>query len=160
MLAGTLNRVASRISQAVSVVVLALVLITGVIFDMVGVAAASADEAVFHALASKKLRGAKKAVWICKNRARVASFCNDFIGDLCGTIAGAIGTVLAFRVGTARGLDLVPVTIAIVAALTIGGKALAKSYGVSKANEITRLTGVILEWPSGIRKLEERSEGK
>lgn len=122
----------------------------GIIFDMVGVAVASADEAVFHALAAKKLRGARKAVWLCRNRARVISFCNDFVGDVCGTIAGAIGTMLAMRMAASSGLDLVPVVVAATASLTISGKALAKSVAVSKPNEIVRLTAVVLEWVSAM----------
>ncbi|HHV78938.1 MAG TPA: hypothetical protein GXX40_04915 [Firmicutes bacterium] len=153
-LTGTLNRLAFGISQVVSMLVLAAVLLTGIVFDMIGVAAASADEAVFHSLASKKLKGAKRSVWLCRNRAKVASFCNDFVGDLCGTIAGAVGTVVAFRVGAVWGVNLMPVAIATVAGVTIAGKALAKSYGISKANEITRLAGIALEWAASLVGLE------
>ncbi|MGB9867040.1 MAG: hypothetical protein ACPLPR_03900 [Bacillota bacterium] len=140
---GPLNKAAASISVGFAGSLLLTVILAGIGFDMVGVAVASADEAVFHALASKKLRGAKKGVWLCRNRARVISFCNDFVGDVCGTIAGAIGTVLAMKVGGAK---LVPVVVAGVASLNVAGKALAKGVAVSRPNDIVRFVGIVLDW--------------
>ena len=48
---------------------------------------------VYHAMSSKKIKGAKKAVSFKKNADKVSSFCNDVIGDICGIISGSAGEI-------------------------------------------------------------------
>ena len=61
----------------------------GILFDMVGVAVTAADEKPFHAMAAKKVPGAGKAIWLLRNADKVASFCNDVVGDSFGRHRGA-----------------------------------------------------------------------
>ena len=67
----------------------------GIIFDMIGVAVTSSNEEPLHAMSSKKIKGAKKAVSFKKNADKVSSFCNDVIGDICGIISGSAGVSVA-----------------------------------------------------------------
>lgn len=121
-------------------VLLALIFIAiGVVFDMIGIAVATADEAQFHSMAAKKVKGAKMAIKLKKNAAKVSSFCNDVIGDICGIISGATGTVIAIKIVEKTNINSLLITLIImgfISALTIGGKALEKGFAMKKSNEI------------------------
>lgn len=120
-------------------IILTLVfIIIGVLFDMIGLAVASADESVFNSMASKKVKGAKMAVKLKKNADKVSSFCNDVVGDICGIISGSTGAVIASKISS-NGLNSLVVTIitmGIISALTIGGKAMEKSIAINKSDKI------------------------
>lgn len=66
-----------------AIIILILVIIIGIIFDIIGVAVTVAEENEFHAKASKKIKGAKIAVKLIRNAAKVANICADVIGDIC-----------------------------------------------------------------------------
>lgn len=111
----------------------------GVIFDMVGVAVAAADESQFHSMAARKVKGAKTAVKLKKNADRVSSFCNDVIGDICGIISGSTGAVIAIKIVEITKFNSLIITLiimGIISALTIGGKALEKGIAMKKSNQI------------------------
>ncbi|MBF8437559.1 hypothetical protein I0Q91_10730 [Halanaerobiaceae bacterium Z-7014] len=120
--------------------VLLLIIITGILSDMVGVAATVAREEPFNAMASKKISGAKIGLWLVRRGDKVASLMCDIIGDICGTVSGAIGAIIVLQI-----LEEViwPETIVnllmigFIASLTVGGKAFCKYYGIKKAEEIT-----------------------
>ncbi|MBE6151824.1 MAG: hypothetical protein E7165_00705 [Firmicutes bacterium] len=114
-------------------------IILGVIFDMVGVAVTSSDEKQFHSMSARKVKGAKTAVGFKKNAEKVASFCNDVIGDICGIISGSAGVMIATNISMKLNLHpfWVSLTVtALIAALTIGGKALGKGVAIAKGNNI------------------------
>lgn len=111
----------------------------GILFDIVGVAVTGADEKVFHSMNSRQVRGSKVAVLFKKNADKVSSFCCDVIGDICGIVSGASAS--AVSVGLAATFEwnllLVSLTVAaIVASLTIGGKAIGKSFAINKSDVI------------------------
>ena len=111
----------------------------GIIFDIIGVSVTSADEAVFHSMNSRKVKGASIAVKFKKNADKVSSFCCDVIGDICGIISGAAGTTIAAIIMTTYNLNpmIVSLTVAAtIAALTIGGKAVGKSFAINKSDII------------------------
>ena len=111
----------------------------GIIFDIVGVSVTSADEKVFHSMNSRQVKGAKVAVKFKKNADKVASFCNDVIGDICGIISGAAATTIAVGISNSFGFNLLFTNLtvaAIVASLTIGGKAMGKSFAINKSDII------------------------
>ena len=116
-----------------------LFIFIGIIFDIIGVAVASADEKVFHSMNSRKVTGANVAVKFKKNADKVASFCNDVIGDICGIISGASATTIAVGIASALNCELLFVNLtvaAVVASLTIGGKAMGKSFAMNKSDII------------------------
>ena len=128
-----------KLSIFLGVIVTLLFIVIGIIFDIVGVAVNSADEKVFHSMNSRKVKGSKVAVLFKKNADKVSSFCNDVIGDICGIVSGAAGTTIAVGLADKLNVDLLFVNLtvaAIIAALTIGGKAMGKSFAMNKSDII------------------------
>ena len=76
-------------------VVLAIFIGVGIIFDLVGVAVASATPAPFHSMASHRESGAAEALKLLKNAEKVTSICNDVVGDISGIISGTTTSVVA-----------------------------------------------------------------
>ena len=131
--------VVSNATALVSLIVLFVFIGLGIIFDMVGVSVTVADRKVFNSMASKKVRGAKTALKMIKNNSKVSSFCNDVIGDICGIISGSAGVTIGVLISDTYSWNLSIVsliTTSIIAALTIGGKALGKSFAINKSNKI------------------------
>lgn len=121
-------------------IVLTLVFVLiGVIFDMIGVAVATADEAQFHSMASRRVKGSKMALKLKRNADKVSSFCNDVVGDICGIVSGSTGAVIAIKIIENYEFNDLIVTLAvmgIISSLTIGGKAMVKGYAMKKSNNI------------------------
>lgn len=128
-----------NLSLVFGILVTLLFIGLGICFDIVGVSVTSADEAVFHSMNSRKVKGAALAVKFKKNADKVASFCNDVIGDICGIISGAAGTTIAAIIIKTYDFNpmIVSLTVAAtIAALTIGGKAIGKSFAINKSDII------------------------
>lgn len=130
------------IPNAVITISMFLVLIfifIGIVFDIIGLAANTADPKIFHSMATKKVRGSKKAIELIKNKDKVSSLLNDVIGDICGVVSGscglAISITLANMMNTSKILTTIIVT-SIISSLTIGGKAFGKTIAINNANEI------------------------
>lgn len=131
-----------------SLVLLVLIIFMGIAFDVIGVAAAAGRETPFHAMASNRVRGAAEGIWLVRNADQVSVFCNDVVGDIGGTLSGAVGASIVFQLSR-RGFPLPEtilstVMIAVVAALTVGGKAMAKSFAISRSVDILLIAGKVL----------------
>lgn len=124
------------------------IVLLGIVFDIVGTAATAGSEEPFHAMASNRLPGAKHSIWLVKNADRVASILNDAIGDMAGTISGALGAIIVFRIvsGNASLSEnlLNTLIIGIVAAITVGGKAIGKTVAIAKSTDIIYIAGRVL----------------
>ena len=121
------------------IVIIILFVFLGIIFDIIGVAVTSASEQPFHSMNSRKVKGADVAVLFKKNADRVASFCNDVIGDICGIISGGACATVSIKVASSFNCDAIITSLiltSLVAALTIGGKAIGKSYAMNKSTLI------------------------
>lgn len=133
-----------------ALILLVLIIILGVFFDIIGTAATAAQMPPFNARAAKKISGAPQAVRITQNASKVANFCNDVIGDIAGTLSGAVGAgIVLSLVDTFPRLDVVLVgalMTSLIAALTVGGKAVGKGLAVEKANEIIFRVAIIMAW--------------
>ena len=132
---------AERIERfAVGLVLLLLVILIGVVFDIIGVAVTVAREAPLHARAAHRVFGAGQALFLVRNAHQVASFCNDVVGDVSGTLSGAIGVTLVLKLLTAPGKHEVilatTVMTAGIAALVVGGKAYGKVFAIEQGTEI------------------------
>lgn len=126
--------------MALALVVLSLFILIGIVFDIIGLAIATASEAPFHSMASRKVKGAKNAVDLIRNAEKASSFCNDVVGDIAGIISGSTTAALVIRLSYLYGLDSIFLSLIItgfVAAFTVGGKAAGKAYAISHANKIT-----------------------
>ena len=121
------------------IIVTLLFILLGILFDIIGVSVTTADEAVFHSMNSRKVKGASVAVKFKKNAEKVSSFCCDVIGDICGIVSGAAGTTITAILATEYHYNLLItglIVAAIIASLTIGGKAIGKSFAINKSSII------------------------
>ena len=128
-----------KLSIVFGILITLIFIFIGILFDIVGVAVTSADEKVFHSMNARQVRGAKVAVTFKKNADKVSSFCCDVIGDVCGIISGAAGTTIALNIANSLDVNLLFISLtvsAIIAALTIGGKAMGKSFAINKSDII------------------------
>lgn len=128
-----------NVNIIVGILLVIVFIIIGIIFDMIGMSVASADPVPFHSMSSRKVRGAKLAVKLKKNSDKVSSFCNDVIGDICGIVSGSAGAIVSTNLALKFNLNIFFTTLIVmscISALTIGGKALFKSYAINKSNII------------------------
>lgn len=128
-----------KVSLIVGIIITLVFILIGVLFDIVGVAVTSADEAVFHSMNSRKVKGANIAVKFKKNAEKVSSFCCDVIGDVCGVISGTAAAAITVLLVVKFKFNPVLVGLivtSIVSSLTIGGKAIGKSFAINKSEVI------------------------
>ena len=133
------NSAIPNINIVFGLIVTLLFILLGIVFDIIGVAVTSADESVFHSMSSRKIKGANVAVMFKKNASKVSNFCCDVIGDICGVISGAAGITIAEGIAYKYNFDILLINLlfaAIISSLTIGGKALGKSFAINKSNII------------------------
>lgn len=121
--------------------VLLLIVLLGIVFDIIGVAVMSADEKPFHSMAAKKVPGASEALRLLRNAEKVSNFCNDVIGDICGVVSGSASAVVAVRALSSLNSETASQLLmsALVAAVTISGKACGKNIAMSRATQIVML---------------------
>ncbi len=141
--------VLSKSNIFVSILVICVLLITGLVFDMIGVAATAGDPEPIMSMASRKVRGAKESISIIKNASKVSSFCCDIIGDICGILGGAAGASITFKIISQNSQDTTKILVSalasgIIAALTVFLKSIGKGYAVDKSNNIILITGKVL----------------
>ena len=120
----------------------------GIIFDIIGMAVATASEKPFHSMAARKVPGAQEAIRLLRNAERVSSICNDVVGDICGVVSGSASATIAALILThvdavwPRAVSLS--MSALVAGLTVGGKAIGKTIAVNSCTQIVHLVGRVL----------------
>ena len=154
------DEVMANSSLAVAFVILLAIIFLGIVFDIVGMAVATADEKPFHSMASRKVPGAHEAIRLLRNAERVSSICNDVVGDICGVVSGSASATIAaliltnVNVGWPRGISLV--MSALVAGLTVGGKAIGKTVAVNSCTKIVHLVGRVIYTLNRITKKKKK----
>ena len=132
----------------VAFLILMAIILIGIIFDVIGVAVASADEKPFHSMAARKVPGAQDSIKLLRNAERVSSICNDVVGDICGVISGSASATIAAQVLNQVEFgwpQLVTLAMsALVAGLTVGGKAMGKTYAMNSCTKIIGFVGRLL----------------
>ena len=131
--------VLNKVSAYVGAIILVAFILFGILFDMIGTAVTSADISPFNSMSARKVKGADVAVIFKKNADKVASFCNDVIGDICGIISGSAGVIVSGALASALKVDVFIVTLvvtALVASMTIGGKAIGKGFAMKNSTNI------------------------
>ena len=120
--------------------VLLAIIAIGIFFDLLGVAVTAAEERPFHSMASRKVPGSQEAIWLLRNAGKVSSICCDVVGDICGVISGAAAAVVAIEAFThfqKPPLQVLQLLLsALVAALTILGKAFCKQIALDNSTAI------------------------
>ena len=99
LISGTISLISDEVMANSSVVVafciLLAIIFLGILFDIIGMAVATADEKPFHSMASRKVPGAREAIRLLRNAERVSSICNDVVGDICGVVSGSASATIA-----------------------------------------------------------------
>lgn len=134
----------------ISIVILIIIVSLGILADILGIAIAAANIEPFNAMAARKVDGSKIAITLVKNAPAVSNFCNDVIGDIAGIISGAAGAILIAQVVKAfenLSLPIMSVVISgLIAAATVGGKAIGKEYGIRKSKDIVFSVSTKIYW--------------
>ena len=134
---------------AIAIFILIMFILLGILFDIIGVAATAANPKPFHSMAAHKERGAKESLYLLRNANRVSSVCNDVVGDICGIVSGATGAVIVTQLEksfSAHTLVLSVSVTALISGLTIGGKALAKTFAMKQSTQVVYLAGRFLNF--------------
>ena len=131
---------------AVAFLILLAIIFLGIIFDVIGVAVTSADEKPFHSMAARKVPGAVEAIRLLRNADKVGSICNDVVGDICGVVSGSASATIAAQI--LHNFDfswpsvVSLVMSALVAGLTVGGKAVGKGIAINSCTNIVHFVGL------------------
>jgi CBS domain containing-hemolysin-like protein len=138
-------------------VVLFGIILIGIVFDIIGVSVTAAEEQPFHSMAARKRPEAHIAIRLLRMADRVSSFCNDVVGDICGVISGSAAAVIAARAVTGE-QEIVTTVMqlgmsALVAGLTIGGKALGKSVAMGNSIEIVHTAAKVIYFFKNLPRL-------
>ena len=160
LISGTISLVSDQVMAGSSIVVafciLLAIIFLGILFDIIGMAVATAEEKPFHSMASRKVPGAQEAIRLLRNAERVSSICNDVVGDICGVVSGSASATIAALIlanvesGWPKAVSLV--MSALVAGLTVGGKAIGKTIAVQSCTEIVHLVGRVIHGWNRFRK--------
>lgn len=148
-------------TMLVAFLILFIIIMVGIVFDIVGMAVASADEKPFHSMASRKVPGAQEAIRLLRNAERVSSICNDVVGDICGVVSGSASATIAAQILAEFDFSWPQIVSllmsALAAGLTVGGKAVGKGFAVSSSTKIVHGVGRLLY---GLRHLSGASRKK
>ena len=149
---GTISMISDEImaksSMVVAFLILLAIVLIGIVFDVIGVAVTSADEKPFHSMAARKVPGAQESIALLRNAERVSSICNDVVGDICGVVSGSASATIAAQI--LNNFDFTwPQVIslvmsALVAGLTVGGKAIGKTFAMNSCTKIVHMAGKVV----------------
>lgn len=127
-----------------AIIVLLIIVFMGVFFDLLGIAVTAADETPFHSMAASRVNGSKESIMIIRNAGAVANFFNDVIGDIAGIISGSASAAIIIKMSLDNGIGSSIILTAIIAGITVGGKAVGKEIALRHANYIVYRIGQIL----------------
>lgn len=148
----------------VAFIILFIIILVGIVFDIIGMAVASADEKPFHSMAARKVPGAQEAIALLRKAERVSSICNDVVGDICGVVAGSasatVATQLIQKFSFSWPAVISLVLSALVAGFTVGGKAIGKTFAINSCTKIVHNVGKLIHTFRAIPKLFHRKKSK
>lgn len=129
-------------------IVIFIIILVNIAFDIIGTAVTAADETPFHAMASRKLYGAKQSIKLIRNADKVSNVCNDVVGDICGIISGAAGAYIVIRIiGNKEEITITELVVTgLITAFTVGGKALGKTIALRNCNHIIYKVSVVVKF--------------
>lgn len=156
------EEIMSTSGMVVAFAILLAIVSVGILFDIIGVAVTSADEKPFHSMAARKVPGAAESIALLRRAEKVSSICNDVIGDICGVVSGSASATIAaqilvhFECKWPQVITLV--MSAMVSGVTVGGKALGKSFAINSNTKIVHTAGRIIRFFGDIPKLFRRKK--
>lgn len=160
---GMSNVVIEKMNLTMAIIVLVLVIALGILFDMIGMAIATCEEAPFHAKAAKKHSGAKEVLRLLKAKDKATNISNDLIGDICGIVSGSAGALIAIKLSTIFNIDVVIVSLvlsAFVAMITVGGKAIGKGISMNNAENIMYMVGAVIHLVAPVKDTPKKKKVK
>ncbi len=152
VVSGTISLISDEIMEnssiAVAFLILLVIVLLGIVFDIIGVAVTSADEKPFHSMAARKITGAQEAIQLLRKAGKVSSICNDVVGDICGVVSGSASATIAVQVLQNFSCTFPQIVSlgmsALVAGLTVGGKAIGKTVAINSCTKIVYGVGKLL----------------
>jgi len=138
-----------RAGYIVAFAVLAIFIALGILVDIIAIAVTVAPEAQLHSMAVHRELGASESLRLKKNADRVTSFCNDVVGDVTGIISGATAALIAARLMESLNMENLLLSLlltGVVAGLSVGGKALAKSFAFNNSTAIVLRVGRLINF--------------
>lgn len=135
-----------KVSLYGAIFIVLLIVLLGVFFDLLGIAVTAAEETPFHSMAASKVRGSKESITIIRNAGAVANFFNDVIGDISGIISGLATGVIVIKLISKFAIQDTIINVLLtgmIAAITVGGKAIGKEIALRHSNLIVYKLGVI-----------------
>ncbi len=121
---------------AVTVLLLVFMILVSILFDGIGVSAASCDLDELRAQKDRlKPQVYERAMRMARNAEKVNNLCSDVVGDMCGILSGACGLTISLQLAAdgVNGYWASVLVSSLIAALTVGGKAFMKGYAVGNA---------------------------
>jgi hypothetical protein len=135
-------------TMAVAFAILLVIVLIGILFDIIGVAVTSADEKPFHSMAARKVIGAQEAIRLLRKADKVSSICCDVIGDICGVVSGSASAAIVTQILANFDFSIPQLLTlgmsALVAGLTVGGKAIGKGFAIGSSTTIVHLVGKVI----------------
>lgn len=152
MLSIAMSLIAESFLQSVSIPLAALILLifisVGITFDTIGISITAAELKPFISMSSKKIPGAAQAIFLLKRADMVSNICNDVVGDICGIVSGAMGAIITISImdkfDSLPKIVIAVILSAIIATLTVSGKAIGKIIAMRHHKEITLFVGRII----------------
>ena len=141
------NGFIDKVNIVMAFVILLFVILVGIIFDIIGLAVTVADETPFRSRSTRGHKGSPEAIRLIRNAGKVSSLCNDVIGDIAGVLSGGLGAAIVSSLYAL--FDALPATVlnmiitALVASLTVGGKAVGKGIAQKYSDGIVTKIAVI-----------------
>lgn len=136
-------------SIIIAFILLVLLIFISIIADAVAVAVTACDKAPLASMAARRIKGSRIALKLQSNADKVANICADVIGDICGIVSGACAIVIVYKILTmdpsANSLVLTIVFSSVIAALTVGGKAVMKTVSIKKSKDIVMAVAKFLD---------------
>ena len=168
VISGMISLISDEIMSGSGIVTAFLILLAiifvGIVFDIIGMAVASADEKPFHSMAARKVPGAQASIRLLRNAERVSSICNDVVGDICGVVSGSASATIAAQILQSVEFgwpQLISLGMsALCAGLTVGGKAVGKTFAVNSCTEIVHMVGRMFFWLENIPAMFRKKKNK
>ena len=140
--------VSTKSNFEVALLICLLLVVISILFDGIGVSVTNCDIKPLTAMAARRVPGSRRAVKLVQNSEKVSSICCDVIGDICGIISGACSAAIVVKLisftGASYQLLLSIIASALIAALTVGGKAFEKTIAIKHSKEMVMLTSRII----------------
>lgn len=149
LISGLSNTIANNANFIILIIITIIIIFIGIIFDIIGTAVLTANEATFHAKAANKIKGSKESIKLIKSASNIANFCNDIIGDICGIVSGSMGAMIAITLANRFSISATLCALivsSIISSLMVGGKAIGKNIAVKKSDKIIFQVGKVLNY--------------